>query len=29
METIWAFGELGGYHDYRCRCPRHCGNCFR
>jgi hypothetical protein len=27
-ETIWMYGEVGStYHDGRCKCPRHCGNC--
>ena len=27
-ETIWQYDVPGGYHDIRCRCSRHCGNCF-
>jgi hypothetical protein len=28
QETIWLYDVPGGYHDMRCICPRHCGNCF-
>lgn len=28
-ETIWMYGEVGStYHDGRCQCERHCGNCW-
>jgi hypothetical protein len=29
VETIWIYDEVGStYHDGRCKCPRHCGNCW-
>lgn len=28
-ETIWMFDEVGSpYHDARCKCEKHCGNCY-